>query len=66
MAGHSTPTVEDLSHMTIHLLPACDDNYMYLLVDKATKEAAVVDPHTPRTVSALCAHSVMTTTHCTK
>lgn len=37
--------------MTIHLLPALEDNFMYLLVDKATKEAAIVDPVRPQTVS---------------
>lgn len=50
MAQHSQRSVEDLGHMTIHLLPALQDNYMYLLVDKATKEAAIVDPVNPQTV----------------
>ncbi len=50
-AMHSEPSCEELSHMTIHLLPALEDNFMYLLVDKATKEAAIVDPVRPQTVS---------------
>ena len=37
--------------MTITVLPANKDNYMYLVVDKATKEAAIVDPADPETVS---------------
>lgn len=36
--------------MDVHILPALEDNFMYLLVDKATGEAAVVDPVTPKTV----------------
>ena len=56
MAQHSTHTsrsTEQLSHMTIKLLPALSDNYMYLLIDKATKEAAIVDPVNPQEVSAV-------------
>jgi hydroxyacylglutathione hydrolase len=33
--------------MYIKLLPALKDNYMYLLVDESTKEAAVIDPVEP-------------------
>lgn len=47
---HSSSSVEDLSHMTIHALPALQDNYMYLLVDKDSKEAAIVDPANPQGV----------------
>lgn len=36
--------------MDIQVLPALQDNYMYLIVDKATKEAAIVDPVEPNTV----------------
>ena len=32
------------------MLPALSDNYMYLLVDQNTKEAAVVDPVDPEAV----------------
>ena len=39
--------------MTVEVLPANQDNYMYLLVDKATKEAAVVDPVYPQGVSII-------------
>ena len=30
--------------MKVHILPALSDNYMYLLEDVETREAAVVDP----------------------
>ena len=36
--------------MSVHVLPALQDNYMYLIVDKATLEAAVVDPVNPQAV----------------
>lgn len=36
--------------MDVHILPALEDNYMYLLVDKKSGEAAVVDPVQPSTV----------------
>ena len=39
--------------MTVNVLPALSDNYMYLLVDKTTKEAAIVDPVHPQGVSVI-------------
>ena len=36
--------------MSIRLLPALGDNLMYLLIDKATQQAAIVDPVQPYTV----------------
>lgn len=48
---HSQYSSQDMDHMTVHLLPALEDNYMYLLVDKATKQAAIVDPVNPQSVS---------------
>ena len=47
---HTSSHVEELSHMTVHALPALQDNYMYLLVDKSSKEAAIVDPVNPQGV----------------
>jgi hypothetical protein len=39
--GH---TVNPSSTMEVHVVPAFSDNYMYLIVDKESREAAVVDP----------------------
>ena len=36
--------------MRIRILPALSDNYMYLLVDEDTNEAAIVDPVHPDSV----------------
>ena len=36
--------------MKVHILPALADNYMYLVVDEGTQEAAIVDPVEPRKV----------------
>jgi hydroxyacylglutathione hydrolase len=44
---HSFPTDHYQPAMYIKLLPALKDNYMYLLVDESTKEAAVIDPVEP-------------------
>jgi len=49
--------------MKVHLLPALSDNYMYLLVDEVTKEAAVVDPVEPdKVIEALAQHGVKLST----
>ena len=49
--------------MDVKILPALHDNYMYLIVDKATKEAAIVDPVEPKTVlQAVQEHGVKLTT----
>jgi glyoxylase-like metal-dependent hydrolase (beta-lactamase superfamily II) len=37
-------TVNPSSTMEVHVVPAFSDNYMYLIVDKESREAAVVDP----------------------
>lgn len=36
--------------MKVELLPALTDNYMYLVIDEDTKEAAIVDPVQPQKV----------------
>lgn len=38
--------------MDVKILPALQDNYMYLIVDKATRDAAIVDPVDPASVLA--------------
>jgi len=47
---HSIQTVQPGETMQVRVLPALSDNYMYLLVDQNTKEAAVVDPVDPEAV----------------
>ena len=50
---HDSRSTEELEHMTVKLLPALSDNYMYLIIDKATREAAVVDPVNPEEVRCM-------------
>ncbi|CAH3044302.1 unnamed protein product, partial [Porites lobata] len=50
--SHSTPISIAHSDMKVHILPALSDNYMYLVVDEDTKEAAIVDPVEPKKVIA--------------
>ena len=47
---HDSRSTEELDHLTVKLLPALSDNYMYLIIDKATREAAIVDPVNPEEV----------------
>ena len=49
-AEHTSTSTEALDAMTIRILPALQDNYMYLIEDKATGEAAIVDPVDPTKV----------------
>uniref|UniRef100_A0A3B3YXI5 Hydroxyacylglutathione hydrolase, mitochondrial n=1 Tax=Poecilia mexicana TaxID=48701 RepID=A0A3B3YXI5_9TELE len=49
--------------MRVELLPALSDNYMYLLIDEESKEAAIVDPVEPiKVVEAVRKHGVKLTT----
>ncbi|XP_036594423.1 hydroxyacylglutathione hydrolase, mitochondrial isoform X1 [Trichosurus vulpecula] len=49
--------------MKIELLPALTDNYMYLIIDEDTKEAAIVDPVQPqKVVETVKKHGVKLTT----
>merc|ERR1719233_346312 len=41
---HSEQKLVDQNTMKIRILPALSDNYMYLLMDQVTKEAAIIDP----------------------
>ncbi|KAF9800927.1 hypothetical protein SFRURICE_010475 [Spodoptera frugiperda] len=58
---HSCMEHHQYNNMDVKILPALKDNYMYLLVDRATNEAAVVDPVETKTV--LQAGSVASTSH---
>lgn len=44
---HSTLEDVELAGMQVKILPALQDNYMYLIIDNKTREAAVVDPVDP-------------------
>ncbi|XP_070779108.1 hydroxyacylglutathione hydrolase, mitochondrial-like isoform X4 [Enoplosus armatus] len=49
--------------MKVELLPALSDNYMYLLIDVDSREAAIVDPVEPiKVVEAVRKHGVKLTT----
>ena len=49
-AEHTSRSVEKLGSMTVRVIPALQDNYMYLIEDRATREAAIVDPVNPERV----------------
>jgi len=49
---HSGQKLVEHQTMKVRILPALSDNYMYLVVDKATREAAIVDPVDPESVLA--------------
>lgn len=38
---------KEFGKFKVKILPALDDNYMYLIINKDTKEAVVVDPIVP-------------------
>uniref|UniRef100_A0A3Q3WLU8 Hydroxyacylglutathione hydrolase, mitochondrial n=1 Tax=Mola mola TaxID=94237 RepID=A0A3Q3WLU8_MOLML len=49
--------------MRVELLPALSDNYMYLLIDEDSREAAIVDPVEPaKVLEAVRKHGVNLTT----
>ncbi|TDH02837.1 hypothetical protein EPR50_G00157050 [Perca flavescens] len=51
------------ANMRVELLPALSDNYMYLLIDVDSREAAIVDPVEPiKVVEAVRKHGVKLTT----
>ncbi|XP_050295870.1 hydroxyacylglutathione hydrolase, mitochondrial [Anthonomus grandis grandis] len=47
---HSNSISVAFSKMRVTVLPALSDNYMYLITDEATNQAAIVDPVAPDTV----------------
>lgn len=52
--AHSASITTVLSDMKIRLVPALDDNYMYLLIDEKTKKCAAVDPVEPDKIISAC------------
>nr|CAD7199926.1 unnamed protein product [Timema douglasi] len=61
--SHSCTSEVTLKNMKVVVLSALQDNYMYLIIDEATKEAAIVDPVAPETVvSAVKSEGVKLTT----
>ena len=52
---HTSTSVESLGGLTVRVLPALQDNYMYLVEDPVTREAAIVDPVEPEKVSGFSA-----------
>ena len=49
--------------MKVKLLSALQDNYMYLLIDEATKEAAIIDPVEPEKCAAAVEEEQVNLTH---
>jgi len=47
---HSSQQSVNMTDMSIRILPALSDNYMYLIICNKTKEAAIVDPVNPESV----------------
>ncbi len=48
---HTSTSLVESECMKVQVLPALQDNYMYLIIDKDTQEAAIVDPVHPQSVS---------------
>ncbi|XP_022082226.1 probable hydrolase PNKD isoform X2 [Acanthaster planci] len=48
--GHSVVEVTDLNGIRIRPIPFLQDNYAYLVIDKATSTAVVIDPGDPEIV----------------
>jgi glyoxylase-like metal-dependent hydrolase (beta-lactamase superfamily II) len=61
---HSLPVPPStLTTCTVTVVPILDNNYAYLLIDKATRNAAVVDPADPYAVLRAVAAANVTLTH---
>ncbi|MBN3300956.1 PNKD hydrolase, partial [Amia calva] len=50
--GHSSVQAVDFNGVKIVPIPVLSDNYSYLIIDKTSKAAVVVDPADPQTVQA--------------
>ncbi|XP_046815680.1 hydroxyacylglutathione hydrolase, mitochondrial isoform X1 [Vespa crabro] len=49
---HSTTLLIEQPDMKVQILPALQDNYMYLIIDEKSKDAAIVDPVDPDLVAS--------------
>lgn len=47
---HSNPTTHSYNALKVKVLPALGDNYMYMLIDLISNEAAIIDPVDPEAV----------------
>lgn len=67
--SHSSQQSITMADMSVKILPALSDNYMYLIICNQTKEAAIVDPVNPEAVleavksENVTLKSVLTTHH---
>lgn len=48
--AHSSPLQINMTNLVVKILPALADNYMYLITDADSREAAIVDPVDPDVV----------------
>lgn len=49
---HSSAVTIQQPDMKVQILPALQDNYMYLIIDEKSKDAAIVDPVDPEAVAS--------------
>ncbi|XP_041367358.1 hydroxyacylglutathione hydrolase, mitochondrial-like isoform X2 [Gigantopelta aegis] len=67
--AHSSELRVSVRDMRVRLIPALEDNYMYLLIDDNTKQCAAVDPVEPKKIlsavkeEGVSLAAVMTTHH---
>ena len=47
---HSLESLSKHADMRVRLIPALEDNYMYLIIDEETQQCAAVDPVEPEKV----------------
>lgn len=67
--GHMSELLANRQDMRVRLIPALEDNYMYLIIDEQTQECAAVDPVDPEKIlraikeEGVVLKSVLTTHH---
>lgn len=59
--------IKNVNHgsMRVQVLPALQDNFMYLIIDENTKEAAIVDPVEPKKVTSQNGNNIQQGVACT-